>query len=302
MLSRSSICVAIVGAGVLVGAGPAQVQAQNWMAAPTYGTIELSSGFTPDPYVESISAGGSDLVMLEGDGCAGYINESAPDLDLNYDAGVLPLYIYARGDSDLTLVVNDAAGDWHCSDDWQGTDPLIVFDNPGSGIYSIWVGTFYDEGVEPADVYISELSPDGEQEYSMLPDISAAPVYTTINLSAGFTPDPQSWDLQAGGSDEVMLDGPGCAGYINASAPDFDLNYENGSMPLYIYAQADTDLTLVINDPAGNWHCSDDEVGLNPGIRFPKPLSGNYNIWVGTFSDTDFQPATLTISELGFGG
>lgn len=272
----------------------------NFAAQPTFGTVNLDAGFTPDPWSSSLEAGGSDEVTLSASGCTGYINASAPDFDLNYEAGSMPLYIFAQGDADLTLVINDPSGEWHCNDDYDGTDPMVEFTDPLSGNYNIWVGVWGDGGTEPATLFISELSPDAPFDGAM-PDVSAAPVYETIDLSAGFTPDPREFALSAGGSDEVVVEGDGCAGYINASAPDFDLNYDAGSLSLFISAESDADLTLVVNDPAGRWHCSDDENGLNPGIEFVKPLSGNYNIWVGTYSDTDYQPATLRLSELGFG-
>jgi hypothetical protein len=55
--------------------------APNWQAAPTYGTIDLDAGFTPDPYERAISAGGDDEVDLSATGCSGFIHAEAPDLD-----------------------------------------------------------------------------------------------------------------------------------------------------------------------------------------------------------------------------
>src|SRR5690606_7610043 len=158
------------------------------------------------------------------------------------------------------------------------------------------------EDPQDATLYITEIDPsrssgDGGNAGARMPDISAQPVYETLNLSAGFLPDPLTRTLQAGGDDATPLSGAGCVGYINTSAPDFDLNYSAGSMPLYIYAESDSDLTLVVNDASGNWHCSDDANGTDPMIHLASPPSGNYNIWVGTYSQDGLQPATLFISE-----
>ena len=135
--------------------------APNYRAAPTYGTIELSSGFTPDPYVRSVSAGGRDQVSLAGDGCSGHIQASAPDLDLNYTAGTYPLHIYAKSSTDVTLVVNLPDGTWVCSDDVNGSNPAISLSKPLSGNYNIWIGTYQASSspLPESTVYISENEP-----------------------------------------------------------------------------------------------------------------------------------------------
>ena len=133
----------------------------NWRAAPTYGTINLAAGFSPDPYLRAIQAGGSNEVTLGGSECTGYIHAAAPDLDLNYDAGQYQLAIYAKSDTDITLIVNAADGRWYCSDDYDGTDPAIVFNNPPSGNYNIWIGTYRATSTPlPESVlYVSERAP-----------------------------------------------------------------------------------------------------------------------------------------------
>lgn len=133
----------------------------NWRANPTYGTVDLRAGFTPDPYLRSIAAGGANEVGLGGSECSGYIHAAAPDLDLNYTAGDYQLAIYAKSDTDITLIVNAADGRWYCSDDYSGTNPAIVFPNPPSGNYNIWIGTYRPSNAPlPESVlYISEMEP-----------------------------------------------------------------------------------------------------------------------------------------------
>ncbi|CUS48874.1 MAG: hypothetical protein HLUCCO02_02415 [Idiomarinaceae bacterium HL-53] len=131
------------------------------------------------------------------------------------------------------------------------------------------------------------------------PNWRANPVFTTANLSSGFMPDPWSYSIQAGGSQEVQGLGSSCVGYINYQAPDIDLNYEAGGiLGLYVYVRSDSDTTLVINGPDGRWYCNDDADGLNPMVHFPNPEPGMYNIWVGTYSSGNLQQATVNISEL----
>ncbi|MBX9728860.1 MAG: hypothetical protein K2X31_08135, partial [Sphingopyxis sp.] len=80
--------------------------------------------------------------------------------------------------------------------------------------------------------------------------------------------------------------------------PDFEVTYSAGSLPLIFRTQSARDTTLVINGPDGAWYCDDDGGdGLNAYVRFDKPNSGTYDIWVGTYGG-GITPATLYISEL----
>ncbi|MBU8545654.1 MULTISPECIES: hypothetical protein [Roseomonadaceae] len=136
------------------------------------------------------------------------------------------------------------------------------------------------------------------QQAQQFPDWRAQPRYATINLRAGFEPDPREVPVEAGGDREATGIGPDCSGWIDFSKPDVDLNYTSGQYPLFISVVATVDTTLVINDSAGNWHCNDDLDGVNPGIVLRSPQSGNYNIWIGTFERGAPQRATLRISEI----
>jgi hypothetical protein len=126
---------------------------------------------------------------------------------------------------------------------------------------------------------------------------NARPAYGTLNLNAGFSNDPRSIALQAGGSIDASRLGAGCRGYI-AGPPDYRVNYRAGSFPLIFSVRADSDTTLVINGPDGRWYCNDDANGVNPAFRFASPRSGQYDVWVGTYSNSGLRPARLFISEL----
>ena len=129
------------------------------------------------------------------------------------------------------------------------------------------------------------------------PDISTEPYYKTLTLVAGFVEDPMAVELQAGGNNPVSIEG--CNGYINASNPDVDLNYEAGEYPLVIYVNADYDTTLLVNQPDGSWICDDDAgLGSNPAILLESPQAGLYDIWVGTYDGQETPEAVLYISEV----
>jgi hypothetical protein len=276
---------------------PASALAQDTGAAPTYGSVQLSSGFTPDPYSVSLTAGGSVDASRLGSSCRGKI-ANAPDFDLYYTPGSFPLTIYATSDADTTLVVNTPSNQWYCIDDVNGMNPSITFSSPESGLYDIWVGTYADS-LQDATLYITELGDGGATAAaSGQPDFTATPTFGSVVLTAGFSPDPYQMPITAGGSLSASTLGAGCVGRI-ATAPDFSLNYTAGSFPLYITANSSSDTTLVINTPNGGWVCDDDGArsGSDPLVTFAKPASGRYDIWVGTYGDSNVS-STLIITEV----
>lgn len=134
--------VAVVACTAVLAAGT--VLAQDVRRNPAYGTHSLSAGFTPDPFVVNVEAGGNvNAERIGGAGCVGTIAE-APDVRINYRAGDYPLMFVATSRSDVTIVVNDPDGRWHCNDDYQGrgTDGAVLFRRPKSGQYDVWIGSY----------------------------------------------------------------------------------------------------------------------------------------------------------------
>jgi hypothetical protein len=136
-------------------------------------------------------------------------------------------------------------------------------------------------------------------------DPGGDPYYGSVTLEGGFTEDPYTVSIAAGGSVDSSGLGGGCVGMVG-DPPDFDLYYTPGGLPLYISAVSDSDVSLVVNLPDGTWACDDDSGGnLNPLLQFDNPQSGLYDIWVGRVGGSGDMPnATLYISELsgGVGG
>jgi len=291
-------------AGLAVLSLTAAAAAQNLAADPLYGTVTLTTGFVPDPVTVEVQAGGPDSASNLGPGCTGYIMNAQPDVRLNYTAGPqYPLNLYVISQADTTLAVNLPNGQWVCNDDANQFNPLVSLQQPESGQYDIWIGTFQPGATPPATLYISELSPQWQAAAgpAVQPDVMADPLYGTMNLTAGFTPDPQQMEVLAGGPNSADPLGPACRGYINAMQPDARLNFEAGRLPLYIYVRSQADTTLAVNLPNGQWVCNDDSQGLNPAVPVQPAMSGQYDIWVGTYSPGPTPPATLYVSELSAG-
>ena len=138
---------------------------------------------------------------------------------------------------------------------------------------------------------------------AMAQNASLPPSHGATTLNNGFLPDPASVSVTAGGAVDLGGIGEGCVGMAD-NAPDYRLNYNAGSLPLYFRSRASSaDTTLAVRAPDGRWYCDDDSGGdLNAQVHFTAPRSGTYTIFVGTYGSAGGRsPATLEISELATG-
>ena len=139
-------------------AAPAAAVAQNARLTANYGEIRLNVGFTPDPYRVDLTAGGSIDAYTDTNlpgACVGDIS-NAPDYEVTYSAGSLPLVFRTRSSTDTTLIINGPDGRWYCDDDsWGDGDAEVRFNKPSSGTYDIWIGTF-NGGTASAALLITE--------------------------------------------------------------------------------------------------------------------------------------------------
>jgi len=123
-------------------------------------------------------------------------------------------------------------------------------------------------------------------------DVSGAPLSYTAETAYI----PQSTAVVAGGTLNLAACGsiPG-VGYI-VQNPDFTMQYNDLGMgrALELRVVASCDAVLLVNSADGQWYFNDDASGSNPGLRLNGAISGQYDIWVGTF-DTMPCDATLTV-------
>ncbi len=121
--------------------GRASGTLQNATAIPYYGSLMLASGFSYQPRVMDVQAGGVHANALRGDGCVGFLDDRA-SISLDYTAGRQTLTVSATGTDDLNLVMRTPSGIYYCNDDATGSDPRIDLRSAESGTYQIWVGTW----------------------------------------------------------------------------------------------------------------------------------------------------------------
>lgn len=129
----------------------------DWQGRPYFGQIELWAGFTPDPYVRNITAGGTQNLAACGLNAAGYVT-SRPDFDLYWNGNSAQLTIAVQSRTDAVLLVNAPDGSWYYSDDYRGSDPAITFYSPQQGLYDIWIGTYDGSRRNPGQLIITEYN------------------------------------------------------------------------------------------------------------------------------------------------
>mgnify|MGYP006273621735 CR=1 FL=1 len=276
-------------------------------------SVELEAGFTPDPRVFEVSAGGQEdagLATRRVFECRGWI-ETQWDAEVIYSGGTgEPLTFSVDHDRDATLVVRDPLGEFHCNDDSFGLHPAVTFETPADGPYWVWVGTFLRGAPAPATLAVSgagryawevetRAAASGAAQ-ALAPDYTLPAVYGDVTLAAQERPDRYEARIVVAGSLEVSETVSGCAGWV-ARAPDLQLRYvPSDPMALTIAANSSQDLTLLVNDPSGRWLCDDDGgQGVNPLVRLEAPSTGVYDIWVGTYHQSREALADLIIFEEG---
>ena len=118
-----------------------------------------------------------------------------------------------------------------------------------------------------------------------------------IDLVSGFENDPLIIPIAAGGQENSEDLDADCYGLV-ADRPDVSVDYSSGEFELNFAVFSESDTTLVINTPSGQWVCNDDYNLLNPGVNFNDPESGRYDIWIGVYSEDDeLNMSQLLISE-----
>ena len=126
--------------------------AVNPSQVPSYGTVTLNGGFTPDPRVVRLTSGGEVNAATLQPGCTGFVSR-APDLRVTYQAGSLPLTFTAVG-ANVSLLINSPDGRWYCTP-LSAAGATYRFARPASGRYEIWVGAPRGAG-SAAQLQISE--------------------------------------------------------------------------------------------------------------------------------------------------
>ena len=110
----------------------------------------------------------------------------------------------------------------------------------------------------------------------------ATDAFITINPEAGFPLDPFLVSVQAGGPVTASTLSEACQGYISED-PIVTADYQGEADTLKVFFYSDSNTTLVVETPDGDYLCNDDTSGLllDPTVAITQPVTGTYNVWVG---------------------
>jgi hypothetical protein len=125
-------------------------------------------------------------------------------------------------------------------------------------------------------------------------DPEAIPISGSASLKSGFSPDPYTVEVNAGGRVDTSASSPDC-GYTSYH-PAFVLDWGAGAAPktflrIFFTPDDDTGTTLLVHTPDDEWLCEQDSV-----LDLPSASSGEYAIWVGTQQDEPPAQGSLSIS------
>ncbi|SDW70492.1 hypothetical protein [Roseicitreum antarcticum] len=256
---------------------PAQAESAQLLARGDLAAYSAAETLSPDQF------------------CNGYVNPDGPEMVLSLDGDTASFSLFADSDVDLVMAVRDPAGLWHCSDDAMGSNPALTFDAGMAGEYTIFVGAFSEASQGRFELFVSMGAP----EWTALPpaamdDISvpdsffdvtlgldAAPTHGTVNFPE-MADARVPFEILPNGDDYFGL-GQGCVGRGATAQPDLVVEVAEGAAALTIYAVAEADSTLIVVDPSGTMHCSDDLEGANPGLSFSAAEPGAYRVFAGTY-------------------
>lgn len=126
--------------------------------------------------------------------------------------------------------------------------------------------------------------------------IGANPSNGVLNLNSRFMPDPVSIEVVT--VDVIDADRFAACDGVTSAIPSLGLLYEADGLPLILSTLPDTDTVLVVRDPDGHWSCAGG-AGVAV-IEFFHPVSGRYDIWIGSTERSDVV-AMLNISEVSAG-
>lgn len=310
-------------------AGSAEAGEFNPDAEPLFATLVLGGGETLwlDPTLVSVRSGtlegpGVDATTLGG-ACTGII-PSQPDVIFNWEEheGLQTLNVFTLSMGDPTLVLVTPSGEVLCSDDFNPLvlDPFIEIKDPQVGRYAAFIGSFENDAVEPGFLVVTshELNPANMDLSQMFPrHIDPRANSETISLDVleidspdavepaggSLTPEDLPYQQELTGGGEIgafNLDHENqlCTGFISA-APTFRFEWSGDLDQFQLFFESNVDTTLKVLDPEGSFHCDDDYHGsenLNPWLALP-PITGTYNVWVGSFAPDVQASGTLTITS-----
>lgn len=132
----------------------------------------------------------------------------------------------------------------------------------------------------------------------LLPAISGAQNFGSVQLHTGFLPDPQMLSGTSGGAMRANTLGPSCRGFVT-SQPDHFMFLNTPFTFMRVFVRSSGDTTLVVRGPVPSMavRCNDDRFGTNPAVE-GNWAPGQYHIWVGSYAQSQRNTYQIGFTEI----
>ena len=264
-------------------------------------TINPEHGFPLESFLISLQGGdpvaASTTLAAQ---CTGYI-PAHPIVIVNFrgKADLLRTFFYSDGDK--TLVIQTPTGAYLCGDNMNQLilDPEVEITEPAAGHYVVWVGSKVATDLISGFLAFTTRSEVDASRFVLgsLVKRAAAPPFIPVRdrlvnavalveealaavknvaaLKAGGEPVTQVFtatgDLSAV---ELQTGDTLCSGLVNI-VPTYAFDWSGDAKGLTLFAEANSDTTLLVRTPNGSFLCADDTDGnLNPVLMLPEPAAG----------------------------
>ena len=285
-------------------------QAAAWLAivlvlaaggAGAQQVLPLPGGFSPDPWLAQVDAQADRPARDWVRGCPGQVGDVAA-LRIVLTEPVAPLRLVQMGDGLSGLVVSGPDGIYRCAAAGPSGRTTLVLEPPLEGHWDVFPALAAQGEATGVRLLISERDLD-EAELFRLSGIDSGPLRPSATPAFGRHAMPGGGPLTlavtaAGSAPAGAVADPTCAGWIEPSRPDLVLSLDVAEPVLSFRATGGADLTLVIVDPQGRVTCNDDAFGTDPAIGFEPAESGDWAMWVGTFSSDGHETAVVTVDRV----
>ena len=280
-------------------------------------TINLNTGFMPDPQRFQGMAGGPVSAQTVQADCRGWI-PAQPSYILQSPTGFRFLRIFAESSTDTTLMVRGVNQTW-CADDTYGNMPGLDLRGLPPGRYDVYVGTYSQGQTAPFQLALSELTSSRPTGAVGTPNVPQPPyqppvpnppqlpslgnldptlraVGRPLNIPPNVLRPVAAMGRTNGVFDAGNVRGEGtCRGWVQA-APSHTMLVRTPQPFLLVAVTSAADSTLIIRRPDGTLVCNDDRFNLNPGVQGAFP-AGIYQMWVGSYRQGEVRPYRITVSS-----
>ena len=134
----------------------------DYTVNPLYGLANLQRGFSPDPHIVGVGAGGTFNTSAINLACG--FTTDAPTFTFNLSGGAsegfLRIYFVPSDKGiDAKLIVHTPNQEWICKDNSSNSNglvPVLDIEYAASGKYAVWIGMPQKDTYAPGMLFITQ--------------------------------------------------------------------------------------------------------------------------------------------------